>query len=144
MRFYFVQLFSYVSSIMKFQMGKSLCWSSSSLYSYTIVSYIFCIKHLSYYRCITDVFFLPVLSAVLNPFVLVSGHNFAIVPRSSMSTPHVAGIYSTTATKHDNHGNPIMAEGFAANTLYPVACLVLGLGLLILLGVGPWARIFYW
>ena len=65
-----------------------------------------------------------------------------------MATPHIAGIaalikqnhpswtpsmiasaMSTTATKHDNRGDPIMAEGFAANTVYPAAPFGFGSGL---------------
>lgn len=65
-----------------------------------------------------------------------------------MATPHIAGIsalikqhnpswspsmiasaMSTTATKHDNYGDPIKAQGFGANTLYPAAPFGFGAGL---------------
>ncbi|XP_057764971.1 subtilisin-like protease SBT2.4 [Salvia miltiorrhiza] len=84
--------------------------------------------------------------SILNP--ILSGHNFALISGTSMATPHIAGIaalikqnhptwtpsmiasaMSTTATKHDNRGDPIMAEGFAANTLYPAAPFGFGAGL---------------
>lgn len=87
-------------------------------------------------------------AVVLNPVVLVSGNNFALISGTSMAAPHIAGIaalikqnystwtpsmiasaMSTTATKHDNHGDPIMAEGFAAHTMYPAAPFGYGAGL---------------
>lgn len=65
-----------------------------------------------------------------------------------MATPHIAGIaalikqnhpswtpsmiasaMSTTATKHDNRGEPIMAEGFAPYSLYQAAPFGFGAGL---------------
>lgn len=65
-----------------------------------------------------------------------------------MATPHIAGIaaaikqinpswtpsmiasaMSTTASKHDNQGEPIMAEGYAAHTLYQAAPFGFGAGL---------------
>lgn len=77
-----------------------------------------------------------------------SGHSFALISGTSMATPHIAGIaaliketnlawtpsmiasaMSTTAIKHDNQGEPIMAEGFAPYTLYPAAPFGFGAGL---------------
>ncbi|GER52902.1 subtilase [Striga asiatica] len=96
----------------------------------------------------------PILSAVSlffspnDPNGLPSGYSFALISGTSMATPHIAGIaaiikqknpnwspsmiasaMSTTAIKHDNRGDPIMAEGFAAYTLYPAAPFGFGAGL---------------
>lgn len=79
---------------------------------------------------------------------MASGYSFALISGTSMATPHIAGIaalikqnnpswtpsmiasaMSTTATKHDNRGEPIMAEGFAAYTLYRAAPFGYGAGL---------------
>ncbi|CAA0817963.1 Subtilisin-like protease SBT2.4 [Striga hermonthica] len=84
--------------------------------------------------------------SVQNP--ILSGYSFALISGTSMATPHIAGIaaiikqknpywspsmiasaMSTTARKHDNRGDPIMAEGFAAHTLYPAAPFGFGAGL---------------
>ncbi|KAI3456511.1 hypothetical protein Pfo_013174 [Paulownia fortunei] len=84
--------------------------------------------------------------SVLNP--ILSGYSFALISGTSMATPHIAGIaalikqnnpswtpsmiasaMSTAATKHDNRGEPIMAEGFAPYTLYPAAPFGFGAGL---------------
>lgn len=65
-----------------------------------------------------------------------------------MATPHIAGIaalikqnypswtpsmiasaMSTTAIRHDNLGDPIMARGFGIDTLYPSAPFGFGAGL---------------
>ncbi|XP_073154156.1 subtilisin-like protease SBT2.4 [Henckelia pumila] len=84
--------------------------------------------------------------SVQNP--ILSGNSFAIVSGTSMATPHIAGIaalikeknsawtpsmiasaLSTTAIKHDNRGEPIMAEGFAPYSLHPAAPFGFGAGL---------------
>lgn len=65
-----------------------------------------------------------------------------------MATPHIAGIaalikqnnpswtpsmiasaMSTTAIKHDNLGDPLMAQGFGIDNLYPSAPFGFGAGL---------------
>lgn len=85
---------------------------------------------------------------MLNPDFMVLGHNFALLSGTSMAAPHIAGIaalikqqhptwtpsmiasaISTTATKHDNRGDPIMAEGYGVNTLYTAAPFGFGAGL---------------
>ncbi|KAK8592248.1 hypothetical protein V6N13_062834 [Hibiscus sabdariffa] len=67
---------------------------------------------------------------------ILTGYNFALISGSSMAAPHVAGIaalikqkypswtpsmiasaMSTTATKFDNNGGVIMAEGFDVGSL---------------------------
>ncbi|KAK4485050.1 hypothetical protein RD792_007658, partial [Penstemon davidsonii] len=84
--------------------------------------------------------------SIQNP--ILSGYNFALISGTSMATPHISGIaavikqnyptwspsmiasaMSTTAIKHDNRGEPIMAEGFAAYTLYQAAPFGFGAGL---------------
>ncbi|KAH6787745.1 PA-domain containing subtilase family protein [Perilla frutescens var. hirtella] len=84
--------------------------------------------------------------SIMNP--ILSGNNFALISGTSMAAPHIAGIaalikqnystwtpsmiasaMSTTATKHDNRGDSIMAEGFAAYTMYPAAPFGYGAGL---------------
>ncbi|KAK7387727.1 hypothetical protein VNO78_22517 [Psophocarpus tetragonolobus] len=69
---------------------------------------------------------------------MLKGQNFALLSGTSMSTPHVAGIaalikqynplwtpsmiasaISTTSSKYDNLGEPIMAEGMEVNSLLP-------------------------
>ncbi|KZV45041.1 hypothetical protein F511_30202 [Dorcoceras hygrometricum] len=84
--------------------------------------------------------------SVQNP--ILSGKIFALISGTSMAAPHIAGIaalikeknpawtpsmiasaMSTTAIKHDNRGEPIMAEGFAPYTLHPAAPFGFGAGL---------------
>ncbi|KAL4368495.1 hypothetical protein GQ457_05G030800 [Hibiscus cannabinus] len=68
---------------------------------------------------------------------ILTGYNFALISGSSMAAPHIAGIaalikqkypswtpsmiasaMSTTATKFDNNGGVIMAEGFEVGSSY--------------------------
>ncbi|KAI5672987.1 hypothetical protein M9H77_13351 [Catharanthus roseus] len=84
--------------------------------------------------------------SVTNP--ILSGQNFALISGTSMATPHIAGIaalikqnnpswtpsmiasaMSTTAIKHDNLGDPLMAQGFGIDNLYPSAPFGFGAGL---------------
>ncbi|KAJ7967739.1 Subtilisin-like protease [Quillaja saponaria] len=79
---------------------------------------------------------------------MLTGDSFALMSGSSMATPHVAGIaalikqynplwtpsmiasaISTTATKYDNYGELIMAEGFKIDSLYNSAPFGFGGGL---------------
>ncbi|KAF3792109.1 Subtilisin-like protease SBT2-4 [Nymphaea thermarum] len=82
---------------------------------------------------------------------LLKGYSFAPLSGTSMAAPHVAGIAAlvkelhpswtpamvasalvTTASKYDNKGNPIMAEGSYSNTgnLYPATPFDYGAGLI--------------
>ncbi|WVZ12192.1 hypothetical protein V8G54_016722 [Vigna mungo] len=75
------------------------------------------------------------------------GNSFALLSGTSMSTPHVAGIaalmkqhnpswtpsmiasaISTTSSKYDHLGQPIMAEGYEVNTLLPATPFDYGSG----------------
>lgn len=77
-----------------------------------------------------------------------TGHSFALLSGTSMAAPHVAGIaalikqhnpswtpsmiasaISTTSTKYDNLGDPMMAEGFEVNTLHPSTPFEYGAGI---------------
>ena len=76
-----------------------------------------------------------------------TGHDFALLSGTSMSTPHVAGIaalikqynplwtpamiasaISTTSSKYDNLGEHMMAEGFEASSLLPSTPFEYGVG----------------
>lgn len=79
---------------------------------------------------------------------LFIGYNFALLSGTSMATPHISGIAAllkqhnpswtpamiasamlTTATKHDNQGEAIMAEGSDLYSLYPSTPFDCGAGL---------------
>ncbi|XP_057962187.1 subtilisin-like protease SBT2.4 isoform X2 [Malania oleifera] len=85
--------------------------------------------------------------SVLDP--ILNGYNFALVSGTSMATPHVAGIaalikqhnpswtpsliasaISTTAIKHDKHGQPILAQGSDISSLNRASPFDFGAGLL--------------
>ncbi|XP_010244166.1 PREDICTED: subtilisin-like protease SBT2.4 [Nelumbo nucifera] len=80
---------------------------------------------------------------------ILTGYNFALLSGTSMSTPHVGGIaalikqsnpswtpdmiasaISTTASKNDNQGKPILAQGPDINGLYPSTPFDFGPGLI--------------
>lgn len=77
-----------------------------------------------------------------------AGYNFALLSGTSMAAPHVAGIaalikqhnpswtpsmiasaISTTATKYNNNGELIMAEGYDISTTNPSTHFDFGAGL---------------
>ncbi|XP_072956541.1 subtilisin-like protease SBT2.4 [Typha angustifolia] len=91
--------------------------------------------------------------SVLNP--ILSGNHFALLSGTSMAAPHVAGVaalvkhlhrswtpamiasaVSTTATKHDKLGNPIMSQGSLLYSVYPSTPFDYGAGF-----VNPWRAI---
>ncbi|KAI3916796.1 hypothetical protein MKW98_026267 [Papaver atlanticum] len=80
---------------------------------------------------------------------ILTGQNYALLSGTSMATPHVSGIaalikqfnplwtpsmiassISTTASKFDNRGEPIMAEGAEIDSLYPSTPFDIGAGLI--------------
>ncbi|OVA20003.1 Peptidase S8/S53 domain [Macleaya cordata] len=85
--------------------------------------------------------------SIFDPILM--GYNFALLSGTSMATPHVSGIaalikqfnpswtpsmiasaISTTASKYDNSGEPIMAEGVEIASLYPSTPFDIGAGLI--------------
>ncbi|KAL3820755.1 hypothetical protein ACJIZ3_006660 [Penstemon smallii] len=67
---------------------------------------------------------------VLKPDILAPGIAAVIKQNYPTWTPSmIASAMSTTAIKHDNRGEPILAEGFAAYTLYQAAPFGFGAGL---------------
>lgn len=81
-------------------------------------------------------------------WLIILGYYFALLSGTSMAAPHLAGIaalikqnnpswspsmiasaISTTATKYDNYGERIMAEGFDFNSLYNSTYFDFGAGL---------------